>query len=521
MDPQVDHWLHEARKLVAHKRVEDAAVFYRRIVERQEHPEALLHLSFMASREDRYRDALELTHRVLAVGVGEAPNLVAGLLHRLRAFNASGEMRGFIAGAGFLKKVADPQIQVTLAAQLSWLGDQAGAIQSMDRALAMAPRAAQLHLAKAQFLMFRGHFDDAERSIKDCLRLAPAHAEAWWTLAGLRKWTAADNHVDAIRKVLATGSANLQEQANLQYALHLELDQLGDVPAAFAALDAACRARRATVPYNPARIRNVFGRLRQLPFDGPGHEADPGFTPVFIVGMHRSGTTLLEQLMGGDPGVLNAGELHDVMSGLHYAVDHAFGWLVDDKALDRAPAMDMQALGARYLHGVAWRLSDTHTHITDKWPPNHANVGFICNALPRARIIHMVRDPMETCFSNLREMFTSVATYSYDQRELGDYHNQYSALMAHWDRRFPGRILRVEYDDLTRDTEATMRRVSSFCGLRYSEAMLTPRREGGSVATASVVQVREGVRAREVAKWRPYESYLQPLRETLDAGVAA
>lgn len=516
MDQQVNHWLLEARKLVSQKRVDDAAVFYRRILERQEHPEALLHLSFMASREDRYRDALALARRVLAVGVGQAPNLVAGLMHRLRSFNESGAMRDYITSSGFLKDIHDPQMQVHVAAQLSWLGDQAGALASIDRALAMAPRAAQLHLARAQFLMFLGRFDEAERGIKECLRYAPDRAEAWWTLAGLRKWTHEDNHVDVIRKVLASGKPNLDEQANLQYALHQELDHLGDVPAAFAALDAACKARRAATTYDPARIRRLFARQKDLALESAPMEAeDFGFTPVFIVGMHRSGTTLLEQLMGGDPGVCNAGELHDMASSLYHAFDHAYGWLPDDIALDRAGNLDSGAVGRRYMEGVSWRLAPSHTHITDKWPPNHASVGFILAALPNARVIHMQRDPMETCFSNLRELFRGVAPYSYDQRELGDYCNQYRDLMAHWEQRFPDRILQVNYDQLTRDTESTMRAVSDFCGLRYSDAMLQPNREGGSVATASVVQVRDKVIARSTPKWLPYEPYLQPLRDAL------
>lgn len=516
MDQQVDHWLNEARKLVSQKKVEEAAGWYARVLERQEHPEALLHLSFIASREGRHRDALALTERVLAVGVGQAPNLIGGLLQRLRTFNQSEAMRDWLAGATFLKDMPSPQMQVSVSAQLSWLGDHEGAVGFLDRALAMAPNAAQLHLAKAQMRMFQGRFDEAERGILECLRLAPDRAEAWWTLAGLRKWTREDNHVDAIRKVLASGRANPGEQANLQYALHRELDALGDIPAAFAALEAACRARRATISYDGERIRRVFARLKALPYTpAAGDEPEAGFTPVFIVGMHRSGTTLLEQLMGGDRGVLNAGELHDMMSSLHYATDRYFGWLVDEVALDRAPDIDLGDVGRRYRDGVRWRLSESHTHITDKWPPNHANVGFILSALPDARIIHMQRDPMETCFSNLRELFTSVAPYSYDQRELGDYYNQYRDLMAHWHARFPGRILDVHYDALTRDTEATMRAVSEFCGLRYSDAMLQPQREGGSVATASVVQVRDQVRAREVPKWLPYERYLQPLRDAL------
>jgi hypothetical protein len=139
------------------------------------------------------------------------------------------------------------------------------------------------------------------------------------------------------------------------------------------------------------------------------------------------------------------------------------------------------------------------------------NVGFICQAMPHAKIIHMSRDPVETCFSNLRELFAHAAPYSYDQLELADYNNQYRDLMDHWHSRFPGRILDVTYADLTRDTEATMRKVAAFCGFPFTDKLLQPNSQGKSVATASAVQVREKVIARDVPKWAPYEAYLQPL----------
>lgn len=514
MDDEVKQWLHQARGLVARKDVSAAAVFYRQVVARTEHPEALLHLSFMEGREGSYRKGREYLLRAFAAGVGQAPNLIAGLIHRLRHFNESGRMRELLDASPFLRDARDPQMLVMVAAQLSWLGSQDEAIEFIDRAIRIAPQAAQLHLSRAQMNMFRGRFDDAEKEILECLRLAPDRAEAWWTLAGLRKWTAADNHVDAIRNVLRKPGLAPVEEASLQYALHREFDAIGDIPAAYAAMDAACRAKRVDTAYDKERIRHLFDRLKQLPVDGRGVEDEGGFVPVFIVGMHRSGTTLLEQLMGGDPGVLNAGELHDMAACLRHALNRAFGWMVDDAALDRAGDVDHAEVGRQYLDGVGWRLQG-RTHITDKWPPNHVNVGFICQALPHAKVIHMTRDPMETCFSNLRELFLGVAPYSFDQLELADYYKQYQGLMRHWSEAFPGRILEVGYDELTRDTEATMRRVSAFCGLRFSDDMLRPNTQGKSVATASVVQVRDRVQARSTAKWVPYGKYLQPLSDGL------
>ena len=148
-------------------------------------------------------------------------------------------------------------------------------------------------------------------------------------------------------------------------------------------------------------------------------------------------------------------------------------------------------------------------------PSNFLNIGFICSALPQARILHMVRDPMEVCFSNLRELFAEANPYSYDQRELAAFYLQYQRLMVHWRRQWDGRILDIDYRELTRDPEAVMRRVTAFCGLEFDASMLDIGARTRGVATASAVQVRQGIVAREKPKWAPYAEYLAPLRQAL------
>jgi len=306
------------------------------------------------------------------------------------------------------------------------------------------------------------------------------------------------------------------DKARLYCALHKELDDLGDYDGAFAALESACKIRREEMKYNPEDTRRLFAKLKQMPTRDTPAEASTDFTPIFVVGMFRSGTTLLESLLCGDPGVLNAGELRDMSAAMRYVTDHYFPEAIDAIAIDRAPNSDLRAAGRHYMEAVRWRLEPQHTHITDKWPPNHMNVGFICQAMPQAKVIHMSRDPVEACFSNLRELFAHAAPYSYDQLELADYCNQYRDLMRHWHARFPGRILEITYADLTRNTEATMRKVAEFCGIPFTEKLLQPGSEGKSVATASAVQVRNKVIARDVPKWAPYEKHLQPLINALD-----
>lgn len=182
--------------------------------------------------------------------------------------------------------------------------------------------------------------------------------------------------------------------------------------------------------------------------------------------------------------------------------------------------VDFGEVGRRYLAGVAWRLGDAPL-FTDKLPSNFLNIGFICSALPHARILHMVRDPVKTCFSNLRELFSDANPYSYDQAELADYFLRYRRLMAHWHALLPGRILDVDYAELTRDPESVMRRVAQFCGIDYMPGMTDPRSSRRPVSTVSAVQVREGLVRREVPKWVAYADRLQPLVGALKAGGIA
>jgi hypothetical protein len=242
-----------------------------------------------------------------------------------------------------------------------------------------------------------------------------------------------------------------------------------------------------------------------------------GATPIFIVGMYRSGTTLIEQLLDASPQVRALGELTDFPSAMRHATDHYARGVLDRDIVERAKDRDFIEIGNHYMEGVAWRIGAT-PFFTDKLPSNFLNLGYICRALPSARIVHMVRDPIETCFSILREVFTEVAPYSYDQDELADYFIRYRRLMAHWHAAYPGRILDVDYAELTRDPEAVMRKVAAFCGLDYVDAMRDPRSSARAVSTASAVQVRDKVVHREVPKWAPYAKYLQPLIAALRQG---
>jgi tetratricopeptide (TPR) repeat protein len=476
-----------------------------------EHPETLLRLSYLESLAGHYRAARGYALRAAATHPRDAA-VSQDLLRRLRTFNEMAAIRGYLDGLPPLREVGIP-VLLTIAAQLSYLNLQEDALRLLDEAARGDPDYPPTLVSRGQVLTYLGRFDEAERDLLRCTARAPELASGWWALSRLRRQTRESNHVDALRARLAQPPRHPDDPVLLAYALHKELDDLGEHDDAAEALARACRAKRALLRYSRDDNRALFDRLLALPAPPAGAVAPSASgapAPVFIVGMHRSGTTLLEQLLDGHPQVRGLGELYDFTGAMRLATDHHCRGVVDATIVERARGLDFAAVGRSYLDGVAWRL-DGQAFFTDKLPSNFLNLGFICRALAQARILHMVRDPVETCFSNLRELFSDANPYSYDQLELADYHHQYRRLMAHWHQAWPGRILDVDYARLTREPEAVVREVAAFCGLPFDPAMLAHRERGRGVATASAVQVRGEVVARERPKWEPYRDYLQPL----------
>jgi Sulfotransferase domain. len=478
------------------------------------HPAALLHLSYVESYLGHYRAAKECALSAQRVEIRH-PELLMDLFSRLRTFNESEAFFQSIQRLPPLSKVSIP-VLLTIAAQLSYLNQQERALPFLAEARNGDPDYPPMLLASAQVLIYLGRFDEAEEDLRHCLRLAPDLASVYWQLARLRRQLPDDNHVGRLKELLGKNGSAAERTTLLAYALHKELDDLGDHADAWHALEQACRAKRGTFDYSRDDSRLLVDRLIALPgVSGVARPSSLGTrTPLFIVGMHRSGTTLLEQLLDGHGDVKGVGELYDFTSQMRYATDHHCRGVVDATIVERAGGVDFEAVGRGYLEKMEWRLGKER-YFTDKLPSNFLNIGFICRALPQAKILHMVRDPVETCFSNLRELFSDANPYSYDQLELADYYKQYRRLMAHWHQAWPGRILDVDYAELTRDPETVMRRVAAFCGLGYEAGMLDIAARKRGVATASAVQVRQGIVARERPKWAPYEEYLQPLIQAL------
>lgn len=473
------------------------------------HPGALVQRSRLESADDRYRRAQEYALSAWRAGVRNKRQ--CGLLLRaLRTYNLLAEFHDLVSSLPD-DLALDPEVAVLVAQLSESFNEPELALRFADRAVRNPADSVSLHAACGFALLNLGRFDEAERYLLNCLRLDPSHARSWWHLARLRKHTIESNHVDDLRRQLGR-AVEPHNKALLAYALHKELDDLGEYADAAQALELACAQMRQVVPYSAEEDARVFAALKSLPDTTPAGEGiGAPFTPVFIVGMHRSGTTLLEHLLSSHADICAGGELYDFTSQLRYAADHHCGAELDLRIVEAADSFDYDAIGRGYLASIDLRRNGQR-FVTDKLPSNFRNIGFILRALPNAKILHMSREPMETCFSNLREPFSkNTCGFSYDQAELASYYRQYFELMQYWRQQFPGRIYDVTYTALATDPEAELKRVAAYLGVEFQRSMLDPDSSSRKVTTASAVQVRQKVKLPDQPKWLPYREFLTPL----------
>jgi hypothetical protein len=272
------------------------------------------------------------------------------------------------------------------------------------------------------------------------------------------------------------------------------------------------RIARRLAPYRRDEAEALFAALAdtRLPSFRPAKPV-PG-TPgiVFIVGMFRSGTSLIERVLTGHPGVVDGGETFQFTAALREAADYEAPSVVDRQLLALAPRLDFDAVRTRFHAYARWRAAGS-AWLTEKLPSNFLVIGLIAHAFPEAKIIHLSRDPVATCFSNLRTYFRGAAEYSNSPGDFAHYFALYRSLMAHWRAVLPGRILDVAYEDFVADPEAGSRRMLDFCGLGFTPDVLQISRSSGHSATASSADVRGEIRTDRGREWEPYRRQLEPV----------
>lgn len=507
---------------MAARDLERACLAYTAVLEVEPaHPMAHLRLSTLATTRGRYRESVGYLTRLASLQPSDPFLLVllAGMLHRLGEVRTAVELIASpeVAASGdadLIEQCAQLALQLE---QLALAESLLGRLQGID-----ANRVGAFY-ARGTLRTFEGSLDEADALFNSALRVDPAHAQSHWAISGLRRATPQHNHVDRLQ--FQIGSANARASVFLHFALFKELDELDRCDEAWDALSTACRLKRSHLKEDPGSEARVFELLQSIGSDATLLDATKnpaGPVPIFIVGMPRTGTTLLERVLGNSDEVINAGELDDFPLQMRWLADRFSKSYMDPAIIDAViHGGDLALLGTRYLDHARWRAGGK-PFFTDKLPMNFLHVGLIARSLPQARILHMVRGPMDTCFSNLKELFTETYPYSYDQAELAAHYARYRRLMAHWHAQFPGRILDVSYEGLVAEPERVARQVFDFCGLQWREGSSRIESLGTAVSTASSVQVRQPIHARNVDAWRRYERQLAPLSTALrEAGWVA
>jgi tetratricopeptide (TPR) repeat protein len=480
-----------------------------------DHVPTLLSLSGALSRLGDHRRPRQLVLHAHAVVPDSAPLLFAVSMGLFR-FNEFERLHETLTRPAF-RAEAPPRVLAEAAAGLVAAGDAAGALQLVERALQIDPRNAAALYFRGNLRSFGGEREGARADYLACLASDPRMFQASWMLAGLRVATPDDNRVEQLLREAAMAIPGGQGECFVRYALYKEANDLGLHDLAWRNLERACQLGRRA----PGFDRHGFTRLvdRMLTcFDARmlGRQSTVALAniPVFIVGMFRSGTTLLERILAGHSRVADGGETYAFAEEIRTEVDRGFTGAFDAAVLDRLDRIDLDAVAGRYARSAAW-LSRGRDVFTEKLPSNFLNVGLIAMALPQAKILHIRRDAMDTCFANLTTLFSGPVEHADDQYDVAAYYNGYARLMAHWEALLPDRVLTIDYPALVSDPAGHAKRIAAFCGLDFEPKMLDVGRAGGSVMTASTAQVRQGILRGRTGAWRPYAAHLQPMMREL------
>ena len=395
------------------------------------------------------------------------------------------------------------------------------AIEYYEKALEKRPEYYDCRHYLAVSLKSVGDFDRAESELRSLIEKQPGMVTAYATIADMVEFTEDHPYFVAMKKMLDdVGDSEGDNVMFLHYALAKAYDDIGDYDSAFDHYNAGAALKRAKLDYDDEKSKEFFEGIETTYdaafFSRMGIEGHPSSLPIFIVGMARSGSTLVEQILASHPEVHGAGEIKSISHSLRklrrvYPDLPAF-----PEVGAHMDQVHYEYFAKEYLDAVAI-LSDDASYVTDKLLSNFYVLGLINKAFPNAKVIHTVRNPVDMCLSIYTKLFKDEMPFSYDLGELARYYNRYRTLMEHWKCVLPGGyMLDVRYEDMVGDLESKAKEIVAFCGLEWDERCLQFHQLDRPVKTASVTQVRKPLYSTSVERWRRYEKHLKPLLEELD-----
>ena len=513
------------RRLMAHAaehqkegRIDEAERIYRRVLRKNpDNVDALRLLALLAMRVDRQDDAESLLQRAIEI----APDFLLALLDLGRLLK---EQDRYEEALGCFDRVialepTQPQAHFLRAATLARASFTRESIDAYRRCLAVRPGHVGALLGLGHVLKAMGDYDAAVASYLACMREAPDFGETYWSLANLKTYRFDEAMVSEMEKRAAAPGANEQSVVNFQFALGKAYEDRGDYERAWDHYRRGNESQRAQVKYDPVqtevmndRIRAVFDAARVGKLRGGGN---PDPSPIFILGLPRSGSTLLEQILATHTDVEGTSELPYVgrlATSLNLNRPDGVNY---PEALRELGPEHLAAMGRDYLARARMHRRSGASRFIDKMPNNFPNVGLIALTLPNAKIIDARRHPLDACLSNYRQLFAKGQNFTYDLTEIGEYYLEYQRMMDHWHEVLPGRVLTVQYEDVVADFEPQVRRLLDFCGLAWQDACLRFYESERPVRTPSAEQVRQPIYDRSVGYWRHYERHLGELIDVI------
>ncbi|MCQ9157006.1 sulfotransferase [Acidomonas methanolica] len=416
---------------------------------------------------------------------------------------------------------ADAMTRDTMGCVYARLGRHRDSLSHFQAAVSVAPQSGQFRYNHAVALSFVGETVQSERAFEALLARDPGNARAHHGLAGLRRQSAESNHIPRLR---AARNATRDPEARLLlgYALSKELEDVGEAQESFRCLLDTNTEHRARISYDFASDAEIFDAIEaswsqfaSAPVTAPATQA-----PIFIIGMPRTGTTLVDRILSSHPEVVSAGELQAFPLAVKAASCSRTRNVLDRDTILHAAGKDLGPIGHSYLDRAAPHVPENAARFIDKFPGNFHYAGLIARALPNARIICLRRHPMDTVVSNFKNLFATTSQYyqySYDLADIARYYVRFDQLMRFWHTAMPRQILDVHYEDLVNDQESATRKILAHCSLPWSEACLTFYDNATPVSTPSAAQVRRPIYRDALARWRRHERELGPALQVFDA----
>ena len=500
-------------------RLEEAKALYGDVLRADaENVDALRMMGTIAFTESRPADA----ERYLRQSVALAPDFVGAIIDLAQVLKDEGRFEEAISN--FRRAIelepGNVKAQFLLGSALAPSALTYEAIEAYQRALELRPSHVGAHLGLGHVLKTVGRQKEAVDSYRECIRLRPDNGATYWSLANLKTYNLSSADIEEMVSQLEDGDVNKESEVNFLFALAKATEDRKDFDLAWQYYEKGNAERRMTEYYDPVRAEVINDKVIET-FDaellaklgGQGH-ADPA--PIFVLGLPRSGSTLIEQILASHSQVEGTSELPYVGHAMNSLNLNRADGINYPEAVRELGANNLKLLGQKYLRDAQMHRTEGAPRFIDKMPNNFPSVGFINLILPNAKIIDARRHPLDSCLSCYRQLFARGQPFTYDLTDIGEYFLEYQRLMDHWHEVLPGQVLTMQYEDVVQDFETQVRRLLDFCDLPWEESCVRFYETDRPVRTASSEQVRQPVHSKSINFWRNFEDKLDELITVLE-----